>query len=209
MVASVFKRLDIAGVFNTLIWSGKLYAHHLSRYVVKHDFEDWCKKFYSFRAAWYGARITLRQVSPEANTIFDLLIELPVSCDGNWLRLLDEGCAMEEAKYELERFMEYAALFLSNMGNYYVCCSFESRDFAKKVRLVGPRTSEIHPGSLSPFCGFHLFDIPSCQTTSGGMHRFNAIPQTGYSGIPEFGCKKAPIIRIPLASRKCIWYQRC
>lgn len=79
------------------------------------------------RAAWYGARITLRQVSPEANTIFDLLIELHTSCDGDWPKLLGESGDSHEAREELGRFMEYAALFLSNMGNYYVCCRLLSR----------------------------------------------------------------------------------
>ena len=61
-------------------------------------------------------------MSPEAETIFDLLIELHKSCNGNWPTLLGEGGATDEAKHELQRFMEYAALFLSNMGNYEVVC---------------------------------------------------------------------------------------
>lgn len=72
------------------------------------------------RAAWYGARIIFRQVSPEANDIFDLLIELHTCCNGIWPTLLGEGGGSNETREELRRFMEYAALFLTNMGNYYV-----------------------------------------------------------------------------------------
>lgn len=34
------------------------------------------------RAAWLGTRITLEQVSEEAPRIFDLILELHRSCDG-------------------------------------------------------------------------------------------------------------------------------
>lgn len=95
-----------------------------------------------FRAAWYGARITFRQVSPEANTIFDLLIELHRCCNGNWpalLTLLGEDEIADDAKQELDRFMEYAALFLSNQGNYYVSHLFQSDFQSDSMTLAGPR----------------------------------------------------------------------
>lgn len=77
----------------------KVYAHHLSQ------------------AAWYGARVIMRQTSPEANGIFDLIIEVHKSCAGQWSRLLEDGSVTEG---ELAAFLDYAALFLSNIGNYFV-----------------------------------------------------------------------------------------
>lgn len=69
------------------------------------------------RAAWNGTRIIFRQVSPEANGIFDFIMALYHSCDGNWEQLATEtGVSVQE----LENFLEYAATFLSNIGNYFV-----------------------------------------------------------------------------------------
>lgn len=69
------------------------------------------------RAAWNGTRIILRQVSPEANGIFDLIMALYHSCDGKWEQLATEaGVSVQE----LENFLDYAATFLSNVGNYFV-----------------------------------------------------------------------------------------
>jgi dipeptidyl-peptidase-3 len=69
------------------------------------------------RAAWYGARVILRQVSPESTATFDLIIELYLACQGNWESLaLHTGVS----KADVESFLAYAAVFLGNIGNYYV-----------------------------------------------------------------------------------------
>jgi dipeptidyl-peptidase-3 len=67
-------------------------------------------------AAWYGTRIILRQVSPEAIGIFDFIIGLHSSCGGDWQVLVEEG---QVRQAELKAFTDYAATFLSNIGNYY------------------------------------------------------------------------------------------
>jgi len=59
----------------------------------------------------------MRQTSPEATGIFDLVIELHKSCDGQWTRFVESGAVNEG---ELAAFLDYSALFLSNMGNYFV-----------------------------------------------------------------------------------------
>lgn len=96
---SLTQRLEVREVFEHLNDRDKLYAHHLSR------------------AAWHGTRIILRQVSPEAEQIFDLILELYQSCSGHW-DCLKESCGADEQG--LHDFLEYAALFLGNIGNYYV-----------------------------------------------------------------------------------------
>lgn len=67
-------------------------------------------------SAWYGARIILRQVSPESSVIFDFIIELHRTCAGNWDSLTGPDISSED----LRSFLTYAATFLSNIGNYYV-----------------------------------------------------------------------------------------
>ncbi|KAJ6084950.1 hypothetical protein N7499_004579 [Penicillium canescens] len=91
-------QLVIEEVFNRLTAREQLYAHHLSQ------------------AAWNGARIILRQTSPEANDIFDFIIALHKSCNGRWIDWVTKGAVTEQ---ELSAFLEYAALFLSNIGNYF------------------------------------------------------------------------------------------
>lgn len=59
----------------------------------------------------------MRQVSPESEPIFDFILETYRACDGNWESLAERvGISVES----LEGFLEYAAVFLGNIGNYYV-----------------------------------------------------------------------------------------
>ncbi|KAJ3553333.1 hypothetical protein NPX13_g10908 [Xylaria arbuscula] len=67
------------------------------------------------RAAWSGARIVMRQTSPESITIYDFILELYRSCSGDWDALLGNGITSEN----LNDFLTYAAAFLSNLGNYF------------------------------------------------------------------------------------------
>ncbi|KAL8993729.1 MAG: hypothetical protein Q9169_006126 [Polycauliona sp. 2 TL-2023] len=95
-------QLSIANAFNGLSPKEKLYSHHLAR------------------AAWSGTRIILRQVSPEANPIFDFIMELARVCQnqyaGSWTEL---AVTFDVPKVDMKSFLEYAARFLSNIGKYY------------------------------------------------------------------------------------------
>lgn len=85
-------------LFDGLTQREKLYAHHLAR------------------AAWHGSRIILRQTSPEGTGIFDFILELHKACGGQWSKLVDQ-CGLKPD--ELDNFLEFSGLFLSNMGNYF------------------------------------------------------------------------------------------
>ncbi|KAL4949851.1 dipeptidyl peptidase III [Aspergillus filifer] len=91
-------QLPVATGFNKLDPTQKLYAHYLAR------------------AAWSGTRIILRQVSPEANSIFDFIMALYSSCNGDWDDLASRASL---GTSDLQLFLDYAATFLSNIGNYY------------------------------------------------------------------------------------------
>ena len=97
------QQLSICHAFNGLSGKAKLYAHHMAK------------------AVWSGTRIILRQVSPESNGVFDLLMEMHRDChnsyEGDWTRLAD-ACGV--SRTEIDAFLSYAAAFLSNVGNYYV-----------------------------------------------------------------------------------------
>lgn len=89
--------LEIAAHFDTLSPKEKLYAHHISR------------------AAFLGTRVTLRQVSPESESIYDLIITLYKAVGGDWKKLASEtGVSDGDVKY----WLEYAAGILSSLGNY-------------------------------------------------------------------------------------------
>ncbi|KAI9842780.1 MAG: hypothetical protein M1838_002978 [Thelocarpon superellum] len=90
-------RLEIKPHFEALADREQRYAHYISR------------------AAFSGTRIILRQVSPESEHIFDLIIALHHSCAGKWTELPHRAGISHE---ELARFLEYATQFLGNLGNY-------------------------------------------------------------------------------------------
>ncbi|MCJ1470681.1 hypothetical protein MMC07_009328 [Pseudocyphellaria aurata] len=91
-------QLRIKPIFDALEEREKFYAHYLAR------------------AAWHGSRITMRQVSPESPDIFDFIMDLHHACDGKWNTLVEQCSITSE---ELASFLEYAAMFLCNLGNFY------------------------------------------------------------------------------------------
>lgn len=69
------------------------------------------------RASFSGARIIMRQVSPESESIFALVIAIYKHYSGDLASLIRSSQLSDE---DLEFFQEYAATFLSNLGNYRV-----------------------------------------------------------------------------------------
>ena len=59
----------------------------------------------------------MRQVSPESTHIYELIMEVYRACGGDWPKCT----AMTSVNSDSVRdFVQYAALFLGNVGNYYV-----------------------------------------------------------------------------------------
>lgn len=90
-------KLEIKKHFEALNDKQKHYAHYISR------------------AAFTGTRITLRQVSPESELIYDLIITLHKANNGEWADLAKKAGVSEE---DLKHFLDYSAQFLGNCGNY-------------------------------------------------------------------------------------------
>ena len=89
--------------FDALNAKERLYAHHMSR------------------ASYYGSRAVMRQVSPESETIYDLIIALYKAAgepgtNEEWTKKLVEGTKVSDE--DSINFLEYASQFLSNMGNF-------------------------------------------------------------------------------------------
>ncbi|OJJ75141.1 hypothetical protein ASPBRDRAFT_193801 [Aspergillus brasiliensis CBS 101740] len=118
MVKPQIYQLSVAAAFDGLSPQEKLYAHHMGRYYTfpNHKRAAIASDRLHTKAAWNGMRIILRQVSPEANGIFDFIIALYHSCDGNWEQLATKT---DVSVQELDKFLDYAATFLSNVGNYF------------------------------------------------------------------------------------------
>jgi hypothetical protein len=106
--STTIHQLVVKQIFDALELREKFYAHHLAR------------------AAWHGSKIIMRQVSPESPDIFDFIMDLYQACGGKWDTLVTQCNITSE---ELASFLEYAAMFLCNLGNFYVssasCCWFQ------------------------------------------------------------------------------------
>ncbi|KAL2182713.1 dipeptidyl-peptidase III [Thermothelomyces heterothallicus CBS 203.75] len=90
-------RLEIEKHFNALSDKQKRYAHFISK------------------ASFAGNRIVLRQVSPESENIYDFILALYRTAGGDWKALADKAGVDEQG---LIAFLQYAAQFLGNSGNY-------------------------------------------------------------------------------------------
>ncbi|ODA81781.1 hypothetical protein RJ55_00285 [Drechmeria coniospora] len=90
-------RLEIEKHFEPLSDKQKRYAHFISK------------------SCFAGTRIVLRQLSPESESIYDLILALHKSCNGDWDALAKKAAVDGP---ELTFFLEYAAMFLGNLGNY-------------------------------------------------------------------------------------------
>ncbi|CAN6667978.1 hypothetical protein TRVA0_040S00254 [Trichomonascus vanleenenianus] len=117
--------LVVKPFFDALDENHKRYAHHLSR------------------ASHWGTRVVLRQVSPESEAIYDLVLDIYKAVGGNWADLESKSGLSSD---EIEQFKEYASQFLSNLGNYK---SFGDAKFIprlkpeafRKIALVTPETA--------------------------------------------------------------------
>jgi dipeptidyl-peptidase III len=67
------------------------------------------------RACFSGTRIILRQISPESEPIYDFIIALHNHCKGDW-KAVQKDAGLSDS--ELAAFLNYAAQFLGNNGNY-------------------------------------------------------------------------------------------
>lgn len=89
--------LEIKHHFEALNKQQKQYAHHLSR------------------AAFAGQRTVLAQVSPESIPIYDLILAVHKACGGDYDKLSEKTSVSKE---DVTLWLEYAAQFLGNSGNY-------------------------------------------------------------------------------------------
>ncbi|EUC29711.1 hypothetical protein COCCADRAFT_105840 [Bipolaris zeicola 26-R-13] len=89
--------LAIKPHFEALSDKEKLYAHHLSI------------------ACFAGSRVVLRQVSPESEYIYDFIVALHKHTKGDYAAVAKESGLSQE---DIDAYLNYAAQFLGNMGNY-------------------------------------------------------------------------------------------
>ncbi|XWW92118.1 hypothetical protein V2A60_000040 [Cordyceps javanica] len=101
--------IPCAEAFAGLSEAETLYVHHMCR------------------ASFQGTRIVLRQTSAESESIYDLICELSRVANGDWLGL---AAQMDVGRQDIEFFLEYAAMFLGNLGNYR---STEDQKFIPRV----------------------------------------------------------------------------
>jgi len=102
--------LPIKKHFEALSDKEKRYAHFISK------------------ASWAGTRIILRQVSPESEPIFDFILALHHTANGDWYSLKFKADISDE---DIHSVLEYTTQFLGNIGNYK---SFGDSKFVPRCR---------------------------------------------------------------------------
>ncbi|KAI1383202.1 putative dipeptidylpeptidase III [Hypoxylon trugodes] len=145
-------RLEIEKHFDALNDKQKRYAHFISR------------------ASFHGTRIVARQISPESEPIFDFILALHKTCGGDWKALQAKAGISDE---DLGNFLQYAAQFLGNNGNYK---SFGDAKFIPR----GPESAFTALAAASPEAQ-KFYDA-----TSGAIFSANK-PALLHLGYPEQG----------------------
>lgn len=128
-------KLDAMAALSALTEKERLYTHWMSK------------------ACWQGSLVVLDQVSPESPKIFDMLQKLFTACPAKSFRSTVTGKASGEpcakkpkvetadgAKItdtDVDAFLQYAAVFYNNMGNYV---SFGDTKFVPGVEKTKFRT---------------------------------------------------------------------
>ncbi|KAF3901415.1 hypothetical protein AA313_de0209754 [Arthrobotrys entomopaga] len=102
-------RLEIKPHFEALTYKEKLYAHYISK------------------ASFAGTRVVLRQVSPESEPLFDLILSIAKHVDNDHSKLVSAAGVTEE---ESEQYLEFAVQVLANLGNYK---SFGDQKFVPRI----------------------------------------------------------------------------
>lgn len=142
------------------------------------------------RAAWFGARIILRQVSPESPAIFGFILELHRACDGDWDALAE---SRDVDRADLDRFLTYSATFLSNIGNYFVRDQlFPQLDAGPWLTHLGrlrvPVTKSLCPPSVMTF---------SVDLQLGSRRLKNSTPRSPATSTPRPRSASATSLRPP------------
>ncbi|KAG5355786.1 putative dipeptidyl peptidase 3 [Yarrowia sp. B02] len=89
-------QLAIKDHFEALSDTEKKYAHHFSR------------------ASHLGTRVVLRQVSPESEDIYNLILAIAEAVNQDYAKLESETVSKDDVR----SFLEYSSQFLSNLGNF-------------------------------------------------------------------------------------------
>lgn len=127
------------------------------------------------RASFIGTRIVARQTSPESEYIYQLIIALYRACKGDWKQLQREASISDQS---LQGFLEYAAQFLANGGNY------KGFGDSKFIPRVSPEVIEAL-ASLSP--GTKQLLGKTKAGSAGGMYGTAESPGLMHLGYPDRG----------------------
>ncbi|KAH6715961.1 peptidase family M49-domain-containing protein [Leptodontidium sp. MPI-SDFR-AT-0119] len=164
-------QLKIKPVFDALVKREKFYAHYLAR------------------AAWHGSRIVMRQVSPESPDIFDFIIDLYHACDGKWDILVAQCNITSE---ELTSFLEYAAMFLCNLGNFYgegdqKFVPNVTAEALRKIADISPKTKASLDKIIDPLLAVPPFSLgyPTENALSGYYPSVEPITQDEIAKVSE------------------------
>ena len=81
-------------------------------------------------------------MSPESEDIYDFILALYHHCNGDWKKLLQDHSKDDVSENDLQNFLDYAAQFLGNVGNYK---SFGDSKFLPRIEVA--KLSKLASGS--------------------------------------------------------------
>ena len=140
MYSQILARLTVSSAFDPLTSREKLYAHRMARYVYFIHHLQIYNDLIPFRAARHGSRIILRQLSLESMPIFGFIMGVYHSCKGRWE---DLAAVVRIPLDGMDAFLQYAAVFLGNIGIYHVQTALEPFTVLLTAKLNNDRDGEI------------------------------------------------------------------
>ncbi|KAH9211492.1 peptidase family M49-domain-containing protein [Leptodontidium sp. 2 PMI_412] len=149
----------------------------------------------------------MRQVSPESPDIFDFIMDLYHACDGKWDTSVAQCNITSE---ELTSFLEYAAMFLCNLGNFY---SEGDQKFVpdvttealRKIADISPKTKASLDKIIDPLLAVSPFSLGSYQKRADEIAKVSEVMNKASIGPENTRVRKVvkdgkPILQLLQAS---------
>ncbi|KAJ5626816.1 dipeptidyl-peptidase III [Penicillium herquei] len=203
--------IPISQAFAGLSDEEKIFAHHMCR------------------ASFHGTRILLRQTSQESEAIYDLIISLYRAGNGDWEEL---GGRTNVSNEDVDDFLDYASMFLGNVGNYRSTGDTKfipriCRSTLKQLCSVNSETEALfeaasqgmystmpykygYPEDITSSSGYYPGDNPISKVEIDSIQRFlqdnNILPEnTRVSKIAQDDTAEFAAFSLHLASATSLW----
>lgn len=153
---------------------------------------------YFSKASHAGTRVVLRSVSPESETIYDLILSIHQKINGDYKSLESNELSYDD----MIQYLEYSSMFLSNLGNYK---SFGDVKFVPKLPIdkFGKIVESLNDSSISKLyesCSSALYSVDESSLLLGWNDKGHV---TGYY-LNVVSQLEAELVNLALASKQIL-----